>query len=378
MERTLIQKARMKILLTGASGFIGKNLMVHLSELKDINVSTFSFTDEKQSLEASVKNVDWVIHLAGVNRPETESDFEEGNVTPVEMLCSALRDHNPMAGVILASSIQAGQDNAYGKSKLSAEMVLEKHYRETGSSTKIYRLPNVFGKWCRPNYNSVVATFCHNVCRDIPIEIHDADAELNLVYVDDVIGNFLSALELNEKRFEFVDITPIYNITVGEVAKKIQYYKTSRTASAIEKVGIGFERALYSTYISYLDPEQFSYGLDSHVDERGEFSEILKTKDSGQISYFSAKPGVTRGGHYHHTKTEKFVVVSGEARFSFRQVVTNETHSIEVSSNSLQVVETIPGWAHSITNIGSTDLHVLLWANEVFNPEEPDTITAKI
>lgn len=367
----------MRVVITGASGFIGKNLQLRLSEMEDIHVETFSFVKDEKSLESTVEGADWVVHLAGVNRPEQDKEFETGNVSPLSELCSVLESHNPSAGIILSSSTQVDRDNAYGHSKLSAENVLEAHSEETKSRAKVFRLSNVFGKWCKPNYNSAVATFCHNIANGLPIEIHNADAKLNLVYIDDVIDSLIAAIQSSSEGFEFLEVSTSYELTVGELAQQIEEFSTTRIDSNIARVGSGIVRVLYSTYISYLDPSQFAYTLESHSDERGEFTEILKTSDSGQFSYFTAHPGVTRGGHYHHTKTEKFLVVSGQARFAFRHMLTEETHEIEVDSTNLQIVETIPGWVHDITNIGDSELLVLLWANEVFDPDKPDTIAGR-
>lgn len=249
--------------------------------------------------------------------------------------------------------------------------------RETGTPTYIYRLPNVFGKWCKPNYNSAVATFCYNVAHDLPIKINDPSSLIPLVYVDDVITDFLRVMDQRPEH-GYRDVSPVYDITVGELARQLYEFKDSRTSLTMVPVGKGLIRALYSTYISYFTPEQFTYPLVKHEDARGVFVEMLKTHDSGQFSFFTAHPGVTRGGHYHHTKTEKFLVVKGAARFCFRHVESDEVYELNVSADNPEVVETIPGWSHDITNIGQDEMIVMLWANEVFDRQRPDTINYKI
>jgi UDP-2-acetamido-2,6-beta-L-arabino-hexul-4-ose reductase len=242
----------------------------------------------------------------------------------------------------------------------------------------IYRLPNVFGKWCRPNYNSVVATFCHNIAHDLPIQINDPSAQLHLVYVDDVVSEFLRALESMSNGVRWGDVAPKYSTTLGELAAQIEAFKNCRSTLMSERVGTGLVRALYATYVSYFPPSKFAYDLPRHGDERGVFVEMLKTHDCGQFSYFTAHPGVTRGSHYHHSKTEKFLVISGFARFDFRHIVTNETYEVFTSGDSPQVVETVPGWSHNITNVGQNEMVVMLWASENFDSDRNDTIRCKV
>jgi UDP-2-acetamido-2,6-beta-L-arabino-hexul-4-ose reductase len=241
-------------------------------------------------------------------------------------------------------------------------------------------LPNVFGKWCKPNYNSAVATFCHNIANNIPVQVNDPSSMIRLVYIDDVISDFCSKIENHRanKSASPAEIKPIYQITVGELQDQLLAFKESKSNHIIENVGNGLIRALYSTYISYFKPEQFSYSLVKHEDPRGVFVEMLKTKDSGQFSFFSAHPGITRGGHYHHSKNEKFLVVKGSAKFGFRNIVTDEYSELLTSGDEPQVVETVPGWSHDITNIGDDEMFVMLWANEIFDPENPDTIYHKV
>lgn len=362
----------MKVLVTGSNGFIAKNLIQFLSEKTEVEVLKVHRESSEQELKGSILAADWIVHLAGVNRPLNESEFIDGNVTLTEKIAQILRAEHKLTPIILSSSIQADSDNAYGKSKLGGEQALEKLHTEQGNPVYICRLANVFGKWSRPNYNSAVATFCHNVANDLPIEIHSADAVIRLVYIDDVMEIFWGIIngEAVEQTFY---IEPEYQITVGELAKQIQTFKDSRQTMITEKVGEGLTRALYSTYLSFLQPKQFDYTVPKHSDERGVFVEMLKTQDSGQFSYFTAYPGITRGGHYHHTKTEKFLVIKGKALFKFKNLVTDEFYQLETTGEVPTVVETVPGWTHDITNIGDEEMIVMLWANEIFDREKPDT-----
>lgn len=367
----------MRILVTGADGFIGTNIITHLSELRDVDVLKFTRNNNEQDLVQMASKANAVIHLAGINRPLVDDEFEEGNTGLTKTLCDALCDTGREIPVVFSSSIQADLDNPYGKSKHAAEEILDDYSKTTGSDVFVYRLSNVFGKWCRPNYNSVVATFCHNIANNLPITINDPKINLVLVYIDDVVKEFVSII-LEKKKATVPDVFPVYNITLGELAEKIRLFHDSRKSFVTEDVGSGLTRALYATYISYYKPEHFSYPLIKYKDERGIFSEFLKTKDSGQFSFFTANPGITRGGHYHHTKNEKFLVVSGMARFKFKNIVTGEKSTLDVSDADTMVVETVPGWIHDITNIGDTQMVVLLWANEIFDEENPDTFAATV
>lgn len=363
----------MKVLVTGSNGFMGNNLRVHLSERKDIAVVTFSRDDNLGSLVSKLEGVDFVFHLAGVNRPKNVEEFTLGNSDLTSSLCQAIAQTKRPIPVVYTSSVQAELDNPYGQSKQAAEQALMDFSAQSGSPVYLFRLPNVFGKWCKPNYNSAAATFCYNVAHNLPIQINDATAKVRLVYVDDVIKHFISIMDGALVEPGFSDVNPVYEVTVGDLAKQIQLFKDSRQSLLTEPVGTGFDRALHSTYLSYLEPEEFSYQLVKHEDPRGVFVEILKTKDSGQFSYFTADPGITRGGHYHHTKTEKFLVLKGNALFKFRQILTDEIYEIKTLGDVPQVVETVPGWAHDITNIGKDEMVVILWANEIFDRENPDT-----
>ena len=363
----------MKVLITGANGFVAKNLGIRLSEREDVEVINFTRDHTLDDLVNLVKEVDFVFHLAGVNRPENIEEYKQGNSDLMAALCSAIESSGKKIPVIYSSSIQAKLDNLYGKSKLAAEQSLLNLEKRAGNSVYIFRLPNVFGKWCKPNYNSVVATFCYNTVHNFPIQINEPSALVQLVYVDDVVNRFINIMDGSSEKSVFCDVSPVYDVTVGDLANKIQSYKDSRENMMTEPVGTGLDRVLHSTYLSYLKPEQFSYSLTKHGDERGVFVEMLKTKDSGQFSFFTAHPGITRGGHYHHTKTEKFLVLKGTALFKFRHVVTNETYELKTTDNEPQVVETVPGWTHDITNVGDDEMIVMLWANEVFDRENPDT-----
>lgn len=368
--------------MTGANGFIGKNLIVHLSELSNIEVKTFVRGDDPSNLPKLVAEVDAVVHLAGENRPLDDSAFVQVNVELTSELCSAIEQEFRSTGrhvpLVLSSSTQAERDNPYGRSKLAAESAVKTLTETTGNPCVVFRLPGVFGKWCKPNYNSVVATFCHNIARELPIQINDPNASLRLAYVDDVVDALLTALESPTTGYSLGEVVPQYTITLGELAQQIRAFGECRSTLLTERVGTGLVRALYATYVSYLPNQKFSYSVPQYGDSRGVFVEMLKTPDSGQFSYFTAHPGITRGGHYHHTKTEKFLVIKGEALFRFRHLLTDELIELRTNGNTPQVVDTIPGWTHDITNVGSDEMVVMLWANENFDRENPDTVAKKI
>ncbi|MCG8670493.1 MAG: NAD-dependent epimerase/dehydratase family protein [Pseudomonadales bacterium] len=369
----------MRVLVTGARGFIAKNLIQHLEEMEGVDVLAFTRADQTSDLEKLLDAVDWVFHLAGVNRPQDPKEFESGNKELTEHLCNALKRTNKKIPIVYSSSIQAEKENEYGLSKLAAEEALLEFNRETGTPIYIYRLPNVFGKWCRPSYNSVVATFCYNISHGIPIQINDPTAPMRLVYVDDVVEEFIGLFEQDyESHGLYKEVAPEYQITVGDLADLIGRFKNSRESLISERVGSGLVRAIYSTYVSYLSPEDFAYPVQQYGDPRGVFVEMLKTQDSGQFSFFTAHPGVTRGGHYHHSKTEKFLVIKGTACFRFRHVVSGEYHELHTSGETPQVVETVPGWTHDVTNTGDEELICMLWANEIFDRERPDTYTCAL
>jgi len=362
----------MSVLVTGSKGFIGKNLIIRLNEL-NIQFITYNRDNSINDLKKLIKDADCIVHLAGVNRPENSKDFVDINVGLTKAICYYIKLLGKKIPIIFASSTQANLNNKYGKSKLDAEKFIKELEVKTGCPVYIYRLPGVFGKWCKPNYNSVVATLCNNICQDLPIQIDDRETEITLIYIDDLVEEFVKAIQRINNNKTKLSVQPEYKIKLGDLVDNINMLKESRTKLFTEKVGSGFLRKLYSTYLSYLSPDQFSYAIPSYDDARGKFAEVLKTNDSGQFSFFTANPGVTRGNHYHHTKIEKFLVIKGKARFCFEHIISGEIYEITTTSKLLKIVETTPGWSHNITNIGKDEMIVLLWANEIFNPEKPDT-----
>lgn len=363
----------MKILVTGAQGFIGRNLCLRLDEAGFNDVIQVDRDTSEKDLISGLLEAEFVFHLAGVNRPKDKTEFFQGNSDLTKRIINVLETKKHKTPIMLSSSTQALCDNAYGVSKARAEKSIEEYGKSYGVSYFIYRFPNVFGKWCKPNYNSFIATFCHNIANNIDITINDPSTSVTLIYIDDLCNELLKLLCLN-KESGYQKIVPEYVTTVGNVADLLYIFKNSRETLITEDVGCGFPRALYSTWLSYFKPEQFSYVIPSYGDARGVFCEMLKTKSSGQFSFFTAHPGITRGGHYHHTKNEKFLVIKGYARFKFEHVITREKYELTVSSDIYQIVETVPGWTHDITNVGSDELIVMLWANEIFDRTAPDTI----
>lgn len=367
----------MKVLVTGSDGFIGKNLLVKLAE-HSIDYACFTRAQSIDDLPELLESVDFVFHLAGVNRPTDPVEFVLQNYELTSTLCDAIKKIERSIPIAFTSSIQAVSDKAYGTSKKSAEEALIQLNVYTQASVYLYRLPNVFGKWARPNYNSVVATFCHNIAQELPIRIDNPSSIVQLLYIDDLLESFISILGNPQPGVSRPVVGPEYSLTVGDLASQIEAFHSSRYTLVTEEVGNGLTRALYATYLSYLKPTQFAYELVAHEDSRGRFVEMLKTKDSGQFSFFTAHPGITRGGHYHHTKSEKFLVLQGLARFGFRNILTNEVFDLTVDGVAPKIVETIPGWTHDITNIGDNELIVMLWASEAFNRVQPDTIANKV
>jgi len=370
----------MRVLITGANGFVGRNLQLRLRERKDVQVLCYTRDQHVGQLAELLEGVNFVFHLAGVNRPQDLREFASGNADFTRGLCQAVVGAARQAGkpipILYTSSTQALLDNPYGRSKLEAEDALTATGRDPLVPVHVFRLPNVFGKWCKPNYNSVVATFCYNISRDLPILVNDPQAALTLVYIDDVIERFVQIMDGAASMAGpegFVSVQPQYVTTVGELARLIRAFRDSRASLLTERVGTGLVRALYATYVSYLPVEAFVYDLPRHADQRGVFVEMLKTPDCGQFSFFTAHPGVTRGGHYHHSKTEKFLVIKGQALFRFRHMQTGQKHELLVSGGRPQIVETVPGWTHDITNSGQDEMVVMLWANEIFDQTRPDT-----
>lgn len=365
-----------RIVVTGADGFIGRNVQVRLGEL-GMKVLPLVRGSDRDAWFSAVAAADAVIHLAGANRPADPADFMAVNHGTADLLAQAVHAAKRPVRIAYTSTSRATEPTSYGRSKLAGEEQLRRLAAETGSPVHVLRLPNVFGKWARPNYNSAVATFCHNIARDLPIQVNDPGACLRLVYIDEVVETLVAIVE--ERVPDGIAIVePVYETTVGAVAETIAGFRRDRADNLIDVVGAGLTRALYSTYVSALPINEFSYPIATHTDPRGSFSEMLKTRTSGQFSFFTAHPGVTRGGHYHHSKTEKFLVVLGRARFRFRHILSGETHAIDVSGECPEIVETVPGWTHDVTNVGDTLLISLLWANEIFDRERPDTIAARI
>jgi len=375
----------MNILVTGANGFIGKNLITQLYNIidgkethslfsKSLTVMSYDIDTDPSLLDTYTKTCDFVFHLAGVNRPKNDQDFMDGNFGFTSVLLDCLKKNKNTAPVLITSSIQAMLDNAYGISKKAGEDLLFSYEKETGSKVLVYRLPNVFGKWCKPNYNSAVATFCNNIANDIPITVNDPNININLVYIDDVVTEFLMALsgeEHHEDGFCFIPTT--HTVRLGEIVSLVESFRESRNNLSVPKLDHAFEKALYSTYLSYLPTDKFSYPLNMNIDSRGSFTEMIRTVDRGQFSVNISKPGITKGNHWHHTKTEKFIVVSGLALIQFRKIGTTEIINYHVCGEHIQVVDIPTGYTHNITNEGSSELVTLMWCNECFNPLKPDT-----
>ena len=362
---------RPTVAITGANGFIGRNLAVRLGEL-DYPVLPITRDTQTDDAYRALGASDVVFHLAGVNRPDDPGDFLRGNRDYTASVADAIAAGGRHPLVIMASSQKATEDTPYGASKLAGEQVALG--LGDAAAVSVWRLPNVFGKWARPNYNSVVATFCHNIARGLPIDIHDRATPLRLLHVDDLIDQWLALIATPPTASGVVAPEMVYSSSVGEIANLIAGFAARRSSGEIGDVGTGLSRALYATFISYLPEAAFSYSLVAHRDPRGSFTEMLKTPTAGQTSYFTAHPGVTRGGHYHHAKVEKFLVVHGEARFRFRHILSGDEHAIVTSAAEPVVVETIPGWTHDVTNIGDDELVAIVWANEVFDRDRPDTV----
>ncbi|MEN2996812.1 MAG: capsular polysaccharide biosynthesis protein CapF [Acetomicrobium sp.] len=364
----------MRILITGARGFIGKNLVAELKNRGYEEIYECNKDTEKKLLDEYVSQCEFVYHLAGVNRPQKKEEFMEGNFGFTSELLNLLKEHNNKAPILFTSSIQAERDNYYGKSKKAAEDLLFAYGKQTGARVYVYRLPNVFGKWSKPNYNSVVATFCYNIARGLEIQIDEPEKELILCYIDDVIDEFINAMKRNpiqDGKFCIIPVT--HKIKLGEMAKMIYEFRESRHDLFIPNMADPFTRKLYSTYLSYLPEDEFSYELTMHKDSRGSFTEFIKTQERGQVSINVSKPGIIKGNHWHHTKNEKFLVVSGRGIIRFRNVNSNEIVEYHVSGDKLEVVDIPPGYTHNIENVGDTDMVTIMWANEPFDPERPDT-----
>lgn len=364
----------MTVLVTGAHGFVGKNLVLGLRPVEGLEVLTYGSQDGPAELESALNRADVVFHLAGVNRPPSPDDYEAGNAGITRDLVDTLRRLGRTPKIVYASSIQAEQDNPYGLSKRHAEEALTAFGKETGAEIAIYRLKNVFGKWCRPNYNSVTATFCYNVAHGLPLQVNDPSRELDLVYIDDIVAEFKGELTKERSDEVFRQVPRSTKVTLGRLAELIQGFRDIRTTLVLPNMEDRFVQELYVTYLSYLETPDFAYDLDVKTDNRGFLAEVVKSRQFGQIFISRTKPGITRGNHYHHTKTEKFLVVEGEAVVRFRNMITNEIVEHPVNGMSPRVVDIPPGWTHSIENVGDSELVTLFWASEIFDPGRPDTV----
>jgi len=364
------------ILITGAQGFLGRNLATHLAQRDDLSLLLFDLDNSNAELHEWLAEADVIFHLAGVNRPKDVEEFETGNAGFTETLVDAIRDSGRTPHVIVSSSIQAALDNPYGASKRHGDEILEAFAKETGTPVSIFRLKNVFGKWCRPNYNSVTATFCHNIANDLPIEISNPDYELDLVCVDDVVEAFIAEMDSKPGRDGILvkpDPIPSYSLTLGDLAGRIELFRSMQETQMIPDFSVRFNQQLYATYLSHVPKERWEYGPEIHSDERGNLAELVKSPHFGQIFVSRTSPGITRGNHYHHTKTEKFIVIAGEGVIRFRHIDETEILELPVRGEEYRIVEIPPGYTHSITNTGSVEMITLFWASEVFDPDRMDT-----
>lgn len=382
----------MNILVTGAKGFVGRNLISQLHNIQsgkaknyeapsDIKVFEYDIDSDPAELDVYCKNADLVFNLAGVNRPKDQSEFMQGNFGFASILLDTLKKHHNTCPVMISSSTQAALDNPYGESKRAGEELLFEYSKETGAKVLVYRFPNVFGKWCRPNYNSAVATFCHNIAHDLPIQVNDPAVVMNLVYVDDVVDELIAAINGKEHRDGSYCIVPtVHTVTLGEITDLLYLFKENRNTLNVPDVGDAFTKKLYSTYLSYLPEDRFAYPLKMNVDNRGSFTEIIRTPDRGQFSVNISKPHITKGNHWHHTKNEKFVVVSGKGVIRFRNMNGNDGKVIEyfVSGDKIEVVDIPTGYTHNIENLGDTDMVTFMWCNECFDPQRPDTFFEEV
>lgn len=375
----------MKILVTGAKGFVGKNLVETLKTIKDgkckiydidiENIYTYDIENTLDELKEYTKDCDAVVHLAGVNRPQDIKEFYEGNSGFSETLCQCLKENDNRCPIIVSSSIQASRNNDYGKSKKMEEDYLLDFGNGYGNPIYIYRFANLFGKWCKPNYNSVVATFCYNTAHGLPITINGKDTVVPLCYIDDVIEEIINALKGHPtiKIEGYYTVEPIYQVTLEKISSLLNSFKDSRKNLSIPDQSDDFTRKLYATYLSYLPEDQFGYPLKMNIDNRGSFTEFIRTKEHGQVSINISKPGITKGQHWHHTKNEKFLVVSGKGLIQFRKIGSNKIIEYKVSGEKLEVIDIPTGYTHNIINTGVTDMVTVMWANEPFDPNKPDT-----
>ncbi len=380
----------MKILITGAKGFVGKNLCAELTNIaqgKDrsfgafeaLEIFEYDIDTPSENLEAWCAECDFVFHLAGVNRPKDPEEFMQGNFGFTSRLLELLQMHKNSCPVVLSSSTQAALDNPYGQSKRAGEDLLRDYGERTGAKVMIYRFPNVFGKWCRPNYNSAVATFCHNIAHDLPITVNDPSVQMHMVYIDDVVAELIAALKGEPHEHDGLCFVPVvHEILLGEIAQLIRSFRASREARCVPDMSDPFTQKLYATYLSYLPTDAFSYPLTMNVDQRGSFTEMIRTEERGQVSINVSKPGITKGNHWHHSKNEKFLVVSGEGVIRFRRIDSDEVIEYFVSGEKLEVVDIPTGYTHNIENLGKTDMVTVMWASECFDPNKPDTFYLEV
>lgn len=368
----------MRILVTGAKGFIGKNLC---ESLKRNNYEVFELDiDNQADLASFLQKSDWIINLAGINRPLKKEEFYDGNFNFTVKLVEEIKNTGRKIPLILSSSTQAEKDNDYGKSKKMAEDYLFSFMKESGNPVYVYRFQNVFGKWCRPSYNSVVATFCYNITHDVPIQVNDSNASIEFVYIDDIIVSLLELLKTDKPTgsSSILSVSPFYEVTLGRLAELLNSFHESRKNLSVPTLDGGFESKLYATYLSYLDEKDFSYHLVSHEDNRGSFTEILRLFPRGQVSINKIKPGITKGNHYHNTKVEKYLVLTGSCSTKFRKIGTDEVISYDTNGDKFEVIDIPAGYTHSITNTGKEDSLVLMWASEPFDPNHPDTYMEEV
>ncbi|WP_099157159.1 NAD-dependent epimerase/dehydratase family protein [Virgibacillus ndiopensis] len=367
------------VLVTGAGGFIGKNLIDRLHKEKGVSVKQYHRGDDPSLLYRHLNESDIIYHLAGVNRPQRNAEFARINSGLTELIVNYLRENQKTPKIVFSSSTQAAFDTPYGLSKKAAEEALKNYSNETGAEVYIFRLPGVFGKWCKPHYNSVVATFCHEISHDNEIEIHDANKTLELVYIDDVVDNFIDCLtrKKTEEKF-YYHISQIFHTTVGELARQLYEIKGTRKSLIIPDMSDKLTKYLYTTYLSYLDENNFSYDLPVYQDERGSLVELIKSHQAGQVFISTSRKGVIRGNHYHHTKVEKFCVIKGAATIKLRKINSDELITYTVSDQNIQIVDIPPGFTHSIENVTDGEMIVLFWANELFDQDNPDTFPLKV
>lgn len=369
----------MNILITGANGFVGKNLVATLEQNNDLNLLKVTRDTTSEKLKEFSKIADFVFHIAGVNRPKDDLEFVQGNVDFTQLLLDSLKESNNKAPIILTSSIQAENNSPYGLSKKEGEDKVFQYGKENGIDVLIYRLPNLFGKWSKPNYNSVIATFSYKIARNKEITVNDPNVELSLVYIDDLIEEFLKALDGKPTRNGIYCMVPVvYKRTLGSIANQLKEFKESRNNRIISNLNDKFVMKLYSTYLNFLPTDDFSYPLVTHEDQRGSFTEIIKSPYAGQVSVNVSKPGITKGEHWHHTKNEKFLVVTGEGVIRFRDYFSDNVIEYKVSADKLEVVDIPTGYTHSIINTGNTDMVTIMWVNEMFDPNNPDTFFLEV